>query len=443
MSSKTLKTLNIFLIFIGFLLTGLFGYGHLIDGDVIQVINKAHLFATQGLVTPYGSLSSSGVSGAVPGSFLTLASGFPMKLWLSPWAALVFLAFLHFLALLMFQYVLKNFISLSGGTALIVFFWLNPWRLSEVFLWNPGYIFFVSIVHMWSAFQLSSQSRFLFSLIHGLSLFIGLQIHPSFIILFFMTLMLLWVKAIKPHWGGVLAGVFLGLVSLIPFFLAGLENPDIFIRPGGGDGQGFLFFGLVAVYPMLKAFWYWILFGSGIFQKHIFHQLDFSWIRSENLSLCFKSLWLIIKYTFGILGLFLSFYVNYRFFKNNREKFNLLKYKMTKQSDWIKVYGITAFFASLVATAISPTLPIYWHLLYVWPMALIPLLLSFEAFLQNKKWSKKAKNYLILVAIYFVVTNFLGSMGSKKHDINQSFHELYLKACKTQCSLENLKFQVK
>ncbi len=432
------KMLNIFLILLGFLLTGLFGYGHLIDGDVIQILNKAHLLVTQNVVIPYGSLSSSGVSGSVPGSFLTLVSGLPMKLWFSPWAALVFLTFLHFLALFMFQYVFKDFISPLGMTVLIVFFWLNPWRLSEVFLWNPGYIFFVSVVHMWSAYKMSRQSRFLPNLFHGLSLFIGLQVHPSFVILFFMTLMLLWMKAVKLHWGGVFSSLFLGLMSLIPFFLAALKDPDLFIKPGGGDDKGFLFFGLVAMYPILKAFWYWILFGSNIFQKHIFHQLEFSWIGLESLNLAIKYLWLFIKYIFGLLGVSLSFYMNYRFFKNNREKFNFLKYKMTKNSDWIKVYGIAAFFSALVATAISPTLPIYWHLLFVWPMSLIPILLGFETFFKDKKWNRRAKNYLVLVTVYFVMTNFLGAMGSKKHSINQSFHELYFKACKVHCTMKNL-----
>ncbi len=433
-----MRILNILLVFIGFFLTGLFGYGHLIDYDVMQMIDKAHLFITQGVVTPYGSVAGSGVSGNIPGPFLTLASGLPMKLWFSPWSALAFLAFLHFLALLMFQYVFRNFISPLGGTVLIVFFWLNPWRLSEVFLWNPGYIFFVSLVHMWSAYGLSGQPRFLFSLIHALSLFVGLQVHPSFIILFFMTLMLLWMKAMKPHWGGVLAGVLAGLASLIPFFLAVFENPELLIKSGGSDGHGFLFFGLVAVYPILKAFWYWILFGSNIFQKHIFHQLDFSWISSEILGLCFQYLWLVIKYTFGVFGVSLSFYVNYQFFKNNREKFNLFKYKMTDRSEWIKVYGIVAFFSSLLATALSPTLPIYWHLLYVWPMALIPLLLGFETFFKHKNLGRKAKKYLVLVAVYFMATNFLGSMGSKKHDIRQNFHKRYFKACKTHCTMEDL-----
>ena len=431
--------MDILLILLGFFLIGLFAYGHLIDGDVIQILDKAHLFVTQNKVTPYGSLSSSGVSGSVPGTFLTLASGIAMKLWFSPWAALAFLTLLHFLAFLMFQNVLKHFVSTTFSmTIFVVLFWLNPWRLSEVFLWNPGYIFFASVIHLWSAFHLSFRPRFFWSLLHGLCLFIGLQIHPSFIILVFMTLMLLWMKALKPHWGGTLIGLGLGLASLLPYFLAGWKDPGLFPQPGSEDGKGFLFFGLVAVYPLLKAFWYWILFSSNIFQKHIFHQLDFSWIASEGLGFFVQHLWLVIRYLMGIFGVALSFYANYIFFKNNKEKFNLLKYRMEENSDWIRIYGITAFFGALIATAISPTLPIYWHLLFVWPMALIPLILGFDTFLGDKKWQQRTKNYLVLLIVYFVMTDFFGAMGSKKHDIGQSFHKLYFKACKDRCTMENL-----
>ena len=103
------KHIDKILILLGFLMMTLFGYSHFIDGDVIQILDKAHIFVTQGKLIPYGNVSSSGASGNIPGAFLTLSSGLPMKLWFSPWAALIFLGFLHFLGLLMFQNVLKKF----------------------------------------------------------------------------------------------------------------------------------------------------------------------------------------------------------------------------------------------------------------------------------------------------------------------------------------------
>lgn len=435
MEPKTLKLLNILLICLGFLLTALFGYGHLIDGDVIQNLAKAHLFVTQNILTPFGNITGSGSTGNVPGGFLTLAAGLPMKLWFSPWSALIFLGGLHFLSLLMFQNVLKGFATPLMQTVLIIFFWLNPWRLSEVFLWNPGYIYFATLLHMWSAYHLSRRPSFLFSFLHAQSLFLGLQIHPSFAILFFITLMLLWMKALKPHILGTLAGIFFGLLLLAPYFIAGFKDPSLFPQPGGGEGKGFLFYGLVMVYPLLKGFWYWILFGSSIFQTHIFHQLDFTWLGNPTAESVLKALWTVVKYVLGAAGVGLSFYVNYQLYKNNKKAFHVFKYKMENPKDWLILYCITAFIATMLATAIAPTLPIYWHLLYSWPMTIIPLLVFFNGALQNPRFHKRAVQYLVVVCCYFVAANFLGAMGSKKHDIRQSFHELYFEVCKDTCQL--------
>ncbi len=421
------------LIILGFLLTALFGYSHFIDGDVIQILEKAHVFVTQGKLIPYGNVSSSGASGNIPGAFLSLSSGLPMKLWFSPWSALAFLALLHFLGLLMFQNVLKNFVGPLAMTALIVLFWLNPWRLSEVFLWNPGYIYFASMLHMWSAYHLSQKPSFVFSIVHGLSLFLGLQIHPSFIILFFITMMLLWTKSLKPHWGGTFSGILIGLLSLTPYFLAGLKDPSIFPQPGGGDGKGHLFFGLLYVYPLLKGFWYWILFGSNIFQTHVFHQLDFSWMQSPTFEKVFKVLWTIVKYGVGAFGVGLSFYVNFKFFKKHKSQFNIFKYKMLESNNWISVYAICSFLGAMMATAISPTLPIYWHLLYIWPMAIIPLLLKLDEFSKDSRWRKKTNIYLWVLIFYFSATNVLAGLGSKKHDIRKPFHDLYFEVCQDVC----------
>ena len=433
--------MHILLITLGFLLTALFGYGHFIDGDVIQILDKAHIFVTQGVLTPYGNLSTSGASGSTPGAFLTLVTGLPMKLWFSPWAALTFLALLHFVAYLMFYDVLKKYLDPRAMIFVVVLFWLNPWRLSEVFLWNPGYIYFVAVFHMWSAYYLAKEKSFWFSFLHAQSLFLGLQVHTSFVILFFITMMLLWTRSMRPHLGGVIVGILFGLLTLVPYFLAGLEDPRLFPQPGSGDGKGFLFFGLVAVYPMLKGFWYWILFGSNIFQTHVFHQVHFDWLGEGSLfSFIMKYFWVITKYTLGTFGVLLSFYVNFQFYKKYKSHFNLFRAKMTSPQNWLVFYTICAFFSALIATAISPTLAIYWHLLMVWPMTLTPLLLFFNHCVKTKegRFGKRIHTYFWILVVYFTCANAFAALGSKKHNIHQSFHDLYFKACQERCTMENL-----
>lgn len=417
----------------GFIIAILYSYGHLIDGDVIQNMNKAHAFVTQGKITAYGNISGSGMSGNVPGVFLTLIAGLPMKIWFSPWAALAMIALLHFFALLMMIDVLKNYLSPIGITALYVFFWLNPWRASEVFLWNPGYMYFVTALHMWSAYHLAKKPSFLYSFIHAQSLFIGLQVHASFVILFFITMMLLWTKALKAHWVGTATGILFGIFTLVPYILAGINDPSVFPQMGGGEGKGFVFYGLVMVYPLLKAFWYWILFGSTIFQTHVFHQLEYDWMNNEGLELVFKYFWLVLKYLVGIAGVLLSFYVNYQFYKKYKAQFKILKFKMTDSKQWLATYVILAFISNIVATAISPTLPIYWHLLYVWPITIVPLLLFLDGALQSLDKGKLFRQALAFCAVYFIIFNVLAALGSRKHDIRSSFHQLYFEQCTDIC----------
>jgi hypothetical protein len=428
------RKLHTIIVLSGFLVTALYAYGHKVDGDVIQLLNNGHSFVVKDILIPFGSHSSSGGSGNVPGAFLSLAMGLPMKIWHSPWSSLSFLASLHLMALLMFLNVMKNFVSLIALLALSVLFWLNPWRVSEVFLWNPGYIFFVSIFHFWTAYHLSQKRSFVFSILHAISIFFALQIHASFVILVFITFILLWMRALNVNWVGAGAGILLGLVSLIPYLLAGFEDPSIFPQPGSG-GNGFLFFGLVYVYSLLKGFWYWILFGSTIFQKHIFHQLEYSWIQAEGLRVAFKYFWLVARYLIGLAGVILSFYVNYVFFKGNKKVFRFWQARFGQKDNWVVFYTVAAFVAAMIATAISPTLPIYWHLLFVWPFSLIPLIFFIDFRCNILGEAKKIKALICICAVYFTLFNVIGALGSIKHSIHTNFHITYHSICKDGCYL--------
>ena len=432
MSRDSSRSVIIIVIVIGLIITALYAYGHKIDGDVIQLLRNGHSLVTKGILVPFGSQSSSGGSGNVPGAFLSLAVGAPMKLWHSPWSALLLLTGFHMMALLMYLDIMKKFVSSVTLVALSVLFWLNPWRVAEVFLWNPGYIYFAALVHFWTAFHLSEKRSFIFSMLHTLSLFLALQIHASFVILVFISLILLWMRALKPNWLGIAAGILLGMASLLPYIMAGLKDPSIFPQPGSG-GKGFLFFGIVYVYPLLKGFWYWILFGSFIFQKHIFHQLEFSWIHSVGLKSALKYAWTGIAYATGAAGVILSFYVNYTFFKNNKNVFRFWQVRFEPGSSWIIYYTVAAFVAMMAATAISPTLPIFWHLLFIWPFTLIPLVLFIEHRISVLNDTKKMTALIWLCAIYFTVFNIFGALGSTKHSINSNFDKSYHSICQNEC----------
>lgn len=459
-------------------LTCLYGYGHLIDHDVVQIIAKAYRYVEFGELTHFGNAASSGSSGHVPGSFSSLITGLPMKVWNSPWAALTAMFVLHLIAWLLLLSTLKPMMGAMGLLTFSVFYLLSPWRASEVFLWNPGHIYLVSALHFFSAFKMSNQRSMGWTTLHGLSLFLGLQVHPSFVILALVSLFLWLRKNITISWWGVLLSTFLGVLSLLPFLLLALNRPDLIPQPGKSD-SGYLFFGLINVYPLLKSLWYWVMFGSLIFQTHIFHQLSFDWITNEHAASSVKIIWTIIKYLIGGAGVIASFYFNWAFFKKHwalvkgrnlkdlffRPQSSLEDIHQFAQPEffsageqgirWCAQYCGLAILSSMLAVAISPTVPIYWHLLYVFPFALIPLSWGFDQLAQSKTSSgpdqiqkssshpkleafvqiiaKKTNLILMFIAIYLITFNGLAALGSKKHSIHQNLHDAYFEFCKKNC----------
>ena len=426
------RHLLLIIVLTGLLVTALYAYGHRVDGDVIQLLRLGHSLVVKGVLIPFGSFSSSGSSGNVPGAFLSLAIGLPMKIWHSPWSALGFLTILHLAAFLMVLSVMKNFVAPIALLALAVLIWLNPWRASEVFLWNPGYIFFASAFHFWTAYRLSKKRSFLFSALHALSLFLALQIHASFVILVLTTFLLLITRALKVSWAGAGLGTLLGLASLIPYFLAGIADPRIFPQPGAG-GDGHLFYGLLYVWPLLKGLWYWILFGSPIFQKHIFHQLEYDWVQPENLQIAFKYTWTVVKYSVGLAGVILSFYVNYRFYSNHKHVFRLWRARYGDGDNWVVFYVVAAFAAAMVSVAISPTSPIYWHLLFIWPFSILPLVFFIDSRCSGSGQAARVTAIIWFCAVYFTCFNVFGALGSRKHSIETNFHDTYHTICTDEC----------
>lgn len=421
-----------FMIFVGMLLLGtlitsLYAYGHKADGDVTQMFDKVISYFQDGKIVPYGPASASGSTGHVPGSFLTLALVLPMKVWFSIWAPLVFLWFLHLSGFLFLASVMKNYLGPLSFFFLTLMFWINPYRASEVFLWNPSYMFFTGCFHLWTLYHWQRTPNLIWSTLHTLSLFLGVQIHPSVVILvgvsaifFFINLRSVSLKRVLP---GVLLGAALGLATLIPFFIEVARNPEV--MPQAGNDKGYLFYGLLHVFPVLKSFWYWILFGSFISQTHVFHKTGFSWIGTEGLRSFAEIVFLVSRFAVGAFGVLLSFYLNFRVWK-------WVKHQNPKWTDWSKFsfpiqYLSAAFVMNLVFNAISPTTPQYWHVLYVFPSAVISVALGLQILLdQRPDLVPRVTKGLVLLGFYFTLFNLFAARESHKYNWNKSLPETFL-----------------
>jgi len=277
------------------------------DADMSQLLDRAQVFQETGRIVPYGNVASSGVKVYTPGSFLSVVVALPMYIWNSPYSALFVIGLLHFFAMLLILRVLKDFFDFRIVYLLLIFYWCNPWQTSEVFLWNPAYLYFFTALHFWSAYQIyKGQNLFWTSLIHVLSIFGALQSHSSFVILGFISVLLFWKKALKISWSGVGGGFLLGIASLIPYFierLNTLNEPESMATNGA-----FLFRGLVYVYPLMKGVWYWFRQGSFVFPTHILNDVGFNWISEEIQRSVFKLVWFVLAAIMTVTSLIFSIY---------------------------------------------------------------------------------------------------------------------------------------
>lgn len=79
----------------------------------------------------------------------------------------------------------------------------------------------------------------------------------------------------------------------------------------------------------------------------------------------------------------------------------------------------------------------YWHVLFIWPMALVPILIAIDSKLSREgRDAERMSRYLVVLTIYFCLTNLFAGLGSKKHSLDKSFHQRYFDVCKDRCNLD-------
>ena len=162
----------------------------------------------------------------------------------------------------------------------------------------------------------------------------------------------------RVHWLGAFSALLAVIGSLIPYLSQMLLHPEM--TPEIRDERFFLFRGLIYVFPILKAIWYWVRFTSGIFPKHILQLLEFSW--AGPLESLVRYVFIILKYGLGAISVIFSIKIHYRYFRDRKQLF-LSRWRDLNENEFLHFYVFSAFMALLVAAAMSPIDLIYWHLI--------------------------------------------------------------------------------
>lgn len=227
-----------------------------VGGDQLNLLARGWLLVVDQVFIPFGNPLSSG--GNAAGGFTTLLVALPLYLWRDHRAPTVLILLFHVAAYALLDRIVHRDLGSRARLPFALLYWLNPWRLyHSAFLWNPNYLFLFGALHLWSIRRQREKASFFASLVLAASIVLSFQIHPSALLLL-GSVGLLWLRrAFRPHWPGVVLGIALGALPLVPWVLALGAHPEI-----SAANQGFLFRGLIYVFPLLRGLLYWLRHAS-------------------------------------------------------------------------------------------------------------------------------------------------------------------------------------
>jgi len=406
---KRFTLIQVSLLVLGLLLAWFYAQHQILTGDQTQMLFKGYMGAYKHTWINYGNAASA--VGNVPGSMISYVVAFPVMIYDSPMSPMVFLFFLHLLSYFLLDAVIKDIYKADVRLIFLVLYWLNPWFVFENILYNPSYLFFFSALHIWSAYKQRQKSSFVYSTLHVLAIGLALQFHYSWIVLSLISLYLLYRNMVKVNWWGVAFGTLLIGISLIPYLQAVMQNSAIAHHVD--DTGRYIGWGGVHVYPVLKSFIYWLRYGSFFFPNKLIASAHFDWLGASHIvQMIFVYAYKAVVFSVGAFTIYISY-------KANRYFYDLVKGKLFTRNDavktkeeWLLLYVFGALIGVFISSILSPIIFSYWHLIIVFPFAIIPVVVYLKD--KGQKYMPKA---LIAIVIYFIFINIMGAVDSRKYSI--------------------------
>lgn len=345
-----------------------------VQGDQLQMIHNGYMGAYHGVWHNVGNASS--VVGNVPGSLLAWLVGGPLLVWDSPYAPMAFLLLVRLVGFLLLDNVIRQVFDDRTQVRLIflALCWLNPWFLFDSLLYNPSYLIFCVGLHLWSAWRLRESPAFLPSFLHVLSIGLAMQLHFSWPVLVFLSGYLFYRGVLRLNlWGMLLAIVLIGL-TLFPYLQQLLANPDLVLNADPAASERYIGWGGVHVYPVLKAAFYWLRYGSWAFPGQLFNHTEFSWLPIVTLQWVSIVSWRVLLSLLAVLTMVVSLVANIYAFKLIKSHLRRRASHAPSAEHWLLLYVFGAWMAAMLSAALAPIVFNYWHLSVIFPIALIPVL---------------------------------------------------------------------
>ena len=292
--------------------------------------------------------------------------------------------------------ILDNYQN-KGLLIFTIIFWLSPIRLYNTgFLWEPSYIILPAALHFYSAYYMRNEKSVFLTTLHIFSLYMGLQIHNSVLILIIGSLYLIFRKKIKLDLKGILIGSAVGLLFFIPLILD-FFNDNL---PEFDNSSGYLGQSLVQVTPFLKGVFYFL------------KMTTFDMVKAIKETFFFHGAYRWLMYIFQLVSIsavILGIYANIKYYKGSIFKKWAIDYNTFSSANlWLKTYGVSLFWGLVVSSALSPITLQAWMVLIAIFGTILPLQ---HLFCSLDLSNKKMKTFLIayvVIQIIMVLTVYLG-----------------------------------
>jgi len=371
-----------------------------VGGDQLNLLARGWLLATRRQMVWFGNPLSTG--GKAPGGITSLLVGLPLLLWRDHRAATAAVALCHLAAFLVLDRTLARIVSPRERLAFVLLYWLSPWQLYfGTFLWNPNYLFLGGAVHLATAWRLRRSPGLAATLLHTATLVLGMQIHPSFLLLATASALLWWRGYLRPHAGGAAMGAMLGALPLVPWAREVIAHPAMLAEVHKGfPGRGLLF-------SLPRGILYWLRYSSlslagrtGLFD----FTEAFGAAADRRLGPFFRALTEGVGPATVVLPLLANLWLWRRWRRRARQQHGepvtapaaptrgrvklaprlerlarLLRLPRlpvaAPERAWLQGYVILTFVAAAAVYAVSPTTMMYWQGLCLFHAAVLPLTL--------------------------------------------------------------------
>ena len=203
-----------------------------------------------------GDLPPVAGDGFTPGALLPLLAAGPLALWPDYRAPGLLAGLSHFVAVAVLSLCIGRALGARFLVAWLAVYWLSPWRLVFGGLaWEPAYAVLPAALHLASAYRLRERAHPGWSLLHGATLTIAVQLHAACFALTVLTALLAAGRRVHLHVRGALVGALAGGLTLIPTAQALIAGDLPRILPANPGDLPRVLVGIMNV-PMSLTHWF-------------------------------------------------------------------------------------------------------------------------------------------------------------------------------------------